>query len=106
MAKKPHLPTISRLVRQLFEGTEHQRADMPLNGGWATSGTLWNMKPVVFVHWAYAGTEPDGTPSNMVEGRPLSDEVREIAEMLQERGYKIEGLREDRNFFHVIPDGI
>jgi hypothetical protein len=106
MAKNPHLPTISRLVRQLFEGTEHKRANMPVHGGWVVSPTKWDMKPVAFICWAHDGTEDDGTRSNMVEGRPLSPEVRLIAEMLQERGYRVVNLNEDHNFFHVVPDGV
>jgi hypothetical protein len=100
-----HVPTVARLVKQLFEGTEHQRANMPEHGGWAVSASAWDMKPVAFVHWAYQGTEADGTLSNMVE-RPLSPEVRKMAEMLQEKGYRLANLREDRNFFHVVPEGV
>lgn len=98
--KTVHVPTIVRLVKKHFEGTGHQRANMPLNGGWAVSQTYWNMESVAFVHWAYAGQEADGTPSNMVE-RGLTDEVRGMAEMLKALGYKVSNLREDQNFFHV-----
>lgn len=98
--KEVHIPTIAKLVKQLFEGTEHQRANMPLNGGWAVSQTYWNMESVAFVHWAYAGTEADGTPSNMVE-RGLTPEVRKMHEHLKALGYLVSTLREDSNFFHV-----
>lgn len=104
-AKKVHVATISRLVRQLMEPQGHKRANCPLHGGWAVSGTAWNMKPVALVHWAHTGTEEDGTPSNMVQ-RPLSDEVRQIAKMLEGRGYRLQGLRDDLNHFFVVPDGV
>lgn len=97
-----HIPTIAKLVKQLFEGTEHKRANMPEHGGWAVSQTYWNMRSVAFVHWAYAGTEGDGTPSNMVE-RGLTDEVRKMHEHLKTLGYSVSHLREDSNFFHVLP---
>lgn len=95
-----HISTIAKLVKQLFEGTEHQRANMPLNGGWAVSQTYWNMQSVAFVHWAYAGTEADGTPSNMIE-RGLTPEVRKMHEHLKALGYNVSYPREDSNFFHV-----
>lgn len=98
--KEVHIPTIAKLVEKHFEGTGHQRANMPLNGGWAVSQTYWNMQSVAFVHWAYTGQEGDGTPSNMVE-RPLTDEVRGMHAMLKVLGYKVSNLREDQNFFHV-----
>lgn len=100
--KEVHIPTIAKLVKQLFEGTEHQRANMPEHGGWAVTQTYWNMRSVAFVHWAYAGTEADGTPSNMVERR-LSPEVRKMHEHLKALGYSVSYLREDSNFFHVLP---
>lgn len=98
--KEVHVPTITRLVKKHFEGTGHERADMPFHGGYAVSQTYHNMRSVAFIHWAYAGQEADGTPSNMVE-RPLTDEVRGMAEMLRALGYNICALREDRNFFHI-----
>lgn len=97
-----HIPTIAKLIGKLFEGTGHQRANMPLNGGWAVSQTYWNMQSVAFVHWAYAGMEADGTPSNMVE-RGLTPVVREMHEYLKALGYSVSHLREDNNFFHVLP---
>jgi len=100
--KEVHIPTIVRLVKKHFEGAEHQRASMPFNGGWAVSQTYWNMRSVAFIHWAYAGLEPDGRMSNMVERR-LTDEVRGMAEMLKALGYKVSNLREDQNFFHICP---
>lgn len=100
--KEVHIPTIAKLIKQLFEGTEHKRANMPLNGGWAVSQTYWNMRSVAFIHWAYAGAEGDGTPSNMVE-RGLTDEVRKMHEHLKALGYSVSHLREDSNFFSVLP---
>jgi hypothetical protein len=105
-AKNVRIPAITRLVRQLMEAEGHQRANMPGNGGWAVSPSAWDMKTVAMIHWAYAGTEPDGTPSNMVAGRPQSPEIRKIGEMLQEHGYKLWGFREDLNHFFVVPDGV
>lgn len=98
--REVHIPTIARLVKQLFEGTEHKRADMPEHGGWVVSQTYRNMQSVAFVCWAYAGTEADGTPSNMVE-RGLTPEVRKMHEHLKALGYNVSCLREDSNFFHV-----
>lgn len=95
-----HIPTIAKLVGKHFEGTGHKRANMPVHGGWAVSQTYRNLHSVAFIHWAYAGQEADGTPSNMVERR-LTDEVRGMAEMLKALGYRVSNLREDQNFFHV-----
>jgi hypothetical protein len=63
------------------------------------------MKTVAMVHWAYDGTEEDGTPSNMVT-RPRSEEIRQIGEMLKERGYELRNFREDLNHFFVVPEGV
>jgi hypothetical protein len=104
-AKAVHLPAIRRLVRELMEPQGHKRANMPVHGGWAVSRTAWDMKTVAMVHWAYDGTEEDGTPSNMVT-RPRSEEIRQIGEMLKERGYELRNFREDLNHFFVVPEGV
>jgi len=101
-----HVPTVTRLVRQLMEPLGHKRANCPRNGGWAVTATAWDMKPVAFIHWAHTGTEADGTPSNMVEGRVRSEEIKAIGEMLQAKGYRLSGFHEGQNFFHVIPEGV
>lgn len=106
MAKNVHVPTVTRLVRQLLEPLGHKQANMPVHGGWVVSSKLWNMQQGAFICWAHHGTEADGTPSNMVEGRPLSPELKAVAAMLELNGYRVANLREDRNFFDVVPDGV
>lgn len=100
-----HVPTIAKLVRRLFEDTEHKRSNMPENGGWAVSQTYWDTQSVAFVYWAYAGIEPDGMATNLLD-RGLSPEVRQMHEMLKAQGYFVSNLREDCNFFHVTPKSI
>lgn len=92
MAKKAHLPTVVRLLNREVESP---RAHMPERGGWAVTKTAWDMKTVLFVHWAYAG-------DNMRE-RGLTKEVRALRDLLKEHGYLVQS-REDRNFFFVLPE--
>jgi hypothetical protein len=94
-AKNPHVSAIVRLINQELR---FERANVPVHGGYAVTQSAWDMVPVAFVHWAYAG-------DNMRE-RGLSDEVRKIAELLLSRGYALAELREDRNYFFVVPESL
>jgi len=82
-------------------------ADMTVGrGGFTCSEVLWDMVPVALISRAYAGTEPDGTPSNMVEGRPLHEELRRIAELLRRKGYTLSRYDEAKDLFFVVPDSL
>ncbi len=100
--KEVHIPTIKRLIKKHFEGTVHEQSNLPLHGGWAVTQRYVNMRSSALVHWTYAGTEEDGTPSNAVE-RPLTGPVREMADLLRDLGYKVAILHPDRNFFVINP---
>jgi hypothetical protein len=106
MPKSVHIPTVSRFVGQLMAAEGHRRASMPEQGGWVVQRVLWDGTAVALVSWAYSGVEEDGTPSNLVENRSRSEEIRKIGEMLLKRGYVLRGFSERHNRFFVVPDGV
>lgn len=101
MTQTIHVPTIKKLIQQELGLLP---ADMTIGrGGFICSEVLWDMKPVALIARAYAGTESDGTPSNMVEHRPRHEELTRIGEMLQRRGYTLQQYDESRDLFFVVP---
>lgn len=93
-AKTPHGPTLVRLAKELgFE-----RTNLPEAGGFIVHKVLWEMVPVFMIGWAYKDRDMDD--------RSLTSEVRKLAEMFKERGYALDCLRDDRNFFFVIPESL
>jgi hypothetical protein len=83
-------------VRLIKKELGFTQAHMPETGGFAVSGTSWDMVPVLFVHWAYAG-------DNMRE-RELTEEVKAMREMFEAQGYPTRGIPTE-NFFYVLPQG-
>lgn len=91
-AKTPHGPTLVRLAK----GLGFEKANMPEAGGFIVREVLWEMVPVFMIGWAYKDRSMDD--------RSLTPEVRKLAETFEERGYALDCLRDDRNFFFVIPE--
>jgi hypothetical protein len=91
--RPPHASSVIRFIKSELGLPQ---ANMPQHGGFAVTKTVWDMEPVLFVHWAYA--------EDNMRARVLTDEVRQLAETLKKRGYLIHSLREDRNFFFIVPE--
>lgn len=87
--------TINRITKLLADATGYPRANMaatPKRPGFVVRQPLWEMIPVILVHWAY-----DVDP---MSERQLTAEVRKLRAALANAGYR---TQTKGNLFFVLP---